>query len=608
VKKLAEQQKSAADRSAGEIRTLQSRVKEIEPLQKNLTAREADITKLKLTARTDKEQFTAEITTLRTRVRDHDSLQKNLAKKDEQIEKLQASQKANSEQSKADIAKLQASLNAMQKEAADSKKLSDRQLEALQKSSAKTQADAERKLAEAKAQIDRLSPLQKQLKSQESEVARLSAKMKSSDDKYQKDLSDLRARLQTAEKLRAEVSSRDKQLERLQRQIDTAQKENADNKNLVASLKRDVSGKQSEIGKLNSKAEKLLAAEKELSDARKANTANSKELEQAGRRLKTLEDNSARNQAANDSKLKALKADLASAQGDIRKYRPFESKVSVHEKTIADLKAQLAAQKAEAKQLAGLQKQLDRSVQQHGSDVAKKDASIARLQAEIAKLKARPKPAPKPKAVAPKKPAPKPERRTADGKKTPRKDGMDDLKLIFGIGPKIEKMLNKNGINRFEDIAVWKQTDIDKYADMLEGFSDRIERDEWVLSAQQLVDGTYNWEERRKAREAKAADEKANTRLTADGKKTTRKDGQDDLKLIFGIGPKIEKMLNSNGVKRFEDIAAWKPSDIERFSEKLEGFSDRIERDEWVSSAQQIIDGTYNWTERKTARDNQKKK
>jgi hypothetical protein len=38
----------------------------------------------------------------------------------------------------------------------------------------------------------------------------------------------------------------------------------------------------------------------------------------------------------------------------------------------------------------------------------------------------------------------------------------------------------------------------------------------------------------------------------------------------------------------------------------LEGFSDRIERDDWIGSAKQIIDGTYNWTERKKARDTAK--
>ena len=200
---------------------------------------------------------------------------------------------------------------------------------------------------------------------------------------------------------------------------------------------------------------------------------------------------------------------------------------------------------------------------------------------------------------------------TADGKKTTRKDGMDDLKLIFGIGPKIESMLNGKGVKHFEDIAQWKKADVQRYSEMLDGFPDRIERDEWVLSARQIINGTYNWEERRKAREAnnKSADPasaKKRVTVTADGKKTTRKDGMDDLKLIFGIGPKIEKMLNRKGVKSFDDIAAWKATDVQRFSEMLESFPDRIERDEWVQSAKEIIAGTYNWTLRKQARESKK--
>jgi len=41
---------------------------------------------------------------------------------------------------------------------------------------------------------------------------------------------------------------------------------------------------------------------------------------------------------------------------------------------------------------------------------------------------------------------------------------------------------------------------VQRYSDLLGSFPDRIERDEWVLSAQQILAGTYNWEERRSAR------------------------------------------------------------------------------------------------------------
>jgi hypothetical protein len=35
---------------------------------------------------------------------------------------------------------------------------------------------------------------------------------------------------------------------------------------------------------------------------------------------------------------------------------------------------------------------------------------------------------------------------------------------------------------------------------MLGSFPDRIERDEWILSAKQIIAGTYNWTERKKSR------------------------------------------------------------------------------------------------------------
>ena len=69
-------------------------------------------------------------------------------------------------------------------------------------------------------------------------------------------------------------------------------------------------------------------------------------------------------------------------------------------------------------------------------------------------------------------------------------------------------MLNKDGVNEFEDIAAWKKADIAKYSEKLDGFADRIERDEWVLSAKQIIAGTYNWTERQKANQAKAKKKK----------------------------------------------------------------------------------------------------
>lgn len=62
----------------------------------------------------------------------------------------------------------------------------------------------------------------------------------------------------------------------------------------------------------------------------------------------------------------------------------------------------------------------------------------------------------------------------------------------------------------------------------------------------------------------------------------------DDLKLISGIGPKVETVLNGMGVTRFSEVAAWKKADVARFEKEL-GFDGRILRDDWVGQAKALV-------------------
>lgn len=69
------------------------------------------------------------------------------------------------------------------------------------------------------------------------------------------------------------------------------------------------------------------------------------------------------------------------------------------------------------------------------------------------------------------------------------------------------------------------------------------------------------------------------------------RDGRpDDLKLIKGIGPQMEKLCNSLGFFHFDQIAAWSNSEIAWVDENLEGFKGRVTRDEWVSQARVLAD------------------
>ena len=60
---------------------------------------------------------------------------------------------------------------------------------------------------------------------------------------------------------------------------------------------------------------------------------------------------------------------------------------------------------------------------------------------------------------------------------------------------------------------------------------------------------------------------------------------KDDLKLIYGIGPVMERTLNNLGVTSFQQIASFSRQDIERVAEALQSFPDRIMRDNWVEGA-----------------------
>lgn len=64
----------------------------------------------------------------------------------------------------------------------------------------------------------------------------------------------------------------------------------------------------------------------------------------------------------------------------------------------------------------------------------------------------------------------------------------DDLKLISGVGPKLEGVLNGLGIYTYAQIAAWTKTERD-WVDGYLRFKGRIERDDWVKQAEALANG-----------------------------------------------------------------------------------------------------------------------
>lgn len=100
--------------------------------------------------------------------------------------------------------------------------------------------------------------------------------------------------------------------------------------------------------------------------------------------------------------------------------------------------------------------------------------------------KAEPAPTPRPrnKPVVAQAPVPAPPGKPAIA---PANGEPDNLRLIKGVGPKLNTMLIGLGITRFDQIATWGAKEIAEVDRYLESFSGRITRDAWIDQAKYLA-------------------------------------------------------------------------------------------------------------------------
>lgn len=80
-----------------------------------------------------------------------------------------------------------------------------------------------------------------------------------------------------------------------------------------------------------------------------------------------------------------------------------------------------------------------------------------------------------------------------------------------------------------------------------------------------------------------------------------RATGADDLKLIKGVGPALEKTLNELGFYHFDQIAGWRQKEIEWVDQRLK-FKGRIERDGWIKQCQSLTTSDTKKPRKNTAR------
>lgn len=73
----------------------------------------------------------------------------------------------------------------------------------------------------------------------------------------------------------------------------------------------------------------------------------------------------------------------------------------------------------------------------------------------------------------------------------------------------------------------------------------------------------------------------------AQPKAAERPEQPDDLKMISGIGPKLEAVLNGLGIWTYAQVAAWTPAEVAWIDDYL-SFKGRVGRDGWIKQAKAL--------------------
>ena len=150
----------------------------------------------------------------------------------------------------------------------------------------------------------------------------------------------------------------------------------------------------------------------------------------------------------------------------------------------------------------------------------------------------------------------------------------DDLTRINVIGPFLEQQLNQIGISTYEQISQFDQTTIDEVTKAIGYFPGRIEKDDWVGQARHL-------------HELKLANPDAFKAPVVIDEKL------DDLKLVEGIGPKIEQILKEAGIRNLSELAE---ADEDNLRSLLAAAGDRFRMHDpgtWPAQARLAANG--NW-------------
>jgi predicted flap endonuclease-1-like 5' DNA nuclease len=162
----------------------------------------------------------------------------------------------------------------------------------------------------------------------------------------------------------------------------------------------------------------------------------------------------------------------------------------------------------------------------------------------------------------------------------------DNLQLISGIGPFIEARLHAVDIYTFRQISNFNKADIQMVTEAIEYFPGRIERDEWIYQAKEMIRIAGD-----KVGLLKRIRERKD-KIYYDRLGFAHKQEADNLTQIDGLGLWVEERLNTLDIYTFSQISKLTHEDIEIITEVLELIPGRIEQDNWVAQARELAKNT----------------
>jgi len=324
---------------------------------------------------------------------------------------------------------------------------------------------------------------------------------------------------------------------------------------------------------------------------------------------------SEQNKQSSDAKQSAaevtqLRQNNAQLQTELMNAKRSQQSGEAAQRDVANLRAQL---EAERKQSAALKSQVaaqkpasvtpidQGKIKKLKEDIDTRDERIKQLEKKLAKRAKKSNT----KKTNPKKTTPKKTNKGSSWQKgktklgTPGSDHKDDLKKIVGIGPKLEGVLNRLGVKSWEQLAAFNAAEVKMVDEALTEFPGRITRDKWVPQAKAIMRNGHqplngkpkakSTQTKKKKKAGKPA--KIKSKSWKSGKTkfgTPGSSHKDDLKVVNGIGPVIEKSLNRRGIKAWEQLATLTAKDVKVIDEALD-FPGRIAREQWVKQAKSLV-------------------